>query len=238
MSPSVCVRRLPRRWALGAVAALCLSAVPAATAAAAPSQNGCNSRTNNTYSKLLECVRLDGVRAHQAALQAIADENGGTRAAGTSGYTDSVEYVVDTLEAAGWNVTLDEFPFTFIPPPTLQQLTPVAATYETGAYTGSGFGTVTGNVIPVDINLAPPRASTSGCEAADFVGFGGPSDIALIQRGTCSFGMKAANAQTAGAEAVIIFNQGDTPLREGLIVGTLLPDGAGVTIPVVGCFVR
>ena len=32
---------------------------------------------------------------------------------------------------------------------------------------------------------------------------------------------------------MIIFNQGDTPLREGLFVGTLLPDGAAVTIPVV-----
>jgi Zn-dependent M28 family amino/carboxypeptidase len=95
---------------------------------------------------------------------------------------------------------------------------------------------VTGPVIPVDINLVPPRASTSGCEASDFAGldFSGASDIALIQRGTCTFGLKALNAQTAGAEAVIIFNQGDTPLREGLIVGTLLPDGAAVTIPVVG----
>ena len=42
------------------------------------------------------------------------------------------------------------------------------------------------------------------------------------------------NAQAAGAEAVIIFNQGNTPDREGLIIGTLLPDGAAVTIPVVG----
>jgi Zn-dependent M28 family amino/carboxypeptidase len=82
----------------------------------------------------------------------------------------------------------------------------------------------------------PPRANTSGCEAADFAGidWSGPSDIALIQRGTCPFGQKSLNAQTAGAEAVIIFNQGDTPLREGLIVGTLLPAGAGTTIPVVG----
>ena len=175
------------------------------------------------------------VREHQAAFQAIADANGGTRAAGTPGYDASVDYVVDTLEAAGWNVTLDEFPFVFFPPPTLQQLTPVNAVYETGVFTGSGFGTVTGNVIPVDINLVPPRASTSGCEATDFIGnFSGPSDIALIQRGTCSFGIKALNAQNAGAEAVIIFNQGDTPLREALIVGTLLPDGAAVTIPVVG----
>jgi aminopeptidase Y len=33
---------------------------------------------------------------------------------------------------------------------------------------------------------------------------------------------------------VIIFNQGNTPTRTDLIVGTLLPDGANVTIPVVG----
>ena len=58
-------------------------------------------------------------------------------------------------------------------------------------------------MIPVDINLAPPRASTSGCEDADFAGldFSGPNDIALIQRGTCTFADKAVNAEEAGAEA-------------------------------------
>ena len=118
-----------------------LSVLPMAAASAAPSQQGCNSRTNNTYDKLLECVRVEGVRAHQAALQAIADANGGTRAAGTPGYTESVDYVVETLEAAGWSVTLDEFPFTFIPPPTLRAADAGRApTYETGAFTGSGFG--------------------------------------------------------------------------------------------------
>jgi Zn-dependent M28 family amino/carboxypeptidase len=220
-----------------AIVALALAAmVPAGGAIAAPSQADCDARANVTPQMIIECIRVGQVRAHQAALQEIADDNGGTREAGTPGYTASVEYVVDTLEAAGWNVELDEFPFTFIPPPTLQQLTPIAATYETGAFTGSGSGEVTGSVIPVDINLTPPRASTSGCEASDFSGldFSGENDIALIQRGTCTFGLKALNAQTAGAEAVIIFNQGNDPTREGLIVGTLLPDGAAVTIPVVG----
>jgi Zn-dependent M28 family amino/carboxypeptidase len=236
MSTSV---RVPRRSRLLAatVAALLLAALlPAGAAIAAPPQNACNNRNNNTYAKLLECVRVEGVREHQAALQAVADGNEGNRSAGTAGYTESVDYVVDTLEAAGWDVELDEFPFTYTPPPTLQQLTPVAATYETGAFTGTGFGTVTGTVIPVDINLVPPRASTSGCEAVDdFVGldFSGPADIALVQRGTCPFADKAINAELAGAEAVIIFNQGDTPDREGLIVGTL--GGLNiVAIPVIG----
>jgi Zn-dependent M28 family amino/carboxypeptidase len=223
-----------RRVLVAAATLMLVAVLPVSAAAARPNDNSCERRTNNTYSKLLECVRADQVREHQAAFQDIADANGGTRAAGTPGYDASVDYVVDTLEAAGWTVTLDEFPFLFFPPAVLQQLTPVNATYETGVFTNSGTGRVQGPVIPVDINLVPPRASTSGCEAADFTGlnFTGPSDIALIQRGTCTFADKALNAQTAGAEAVIIFNQGNDPTREGLIVGTLAPAVLG--IPVVG----
>ena len=87
-------------------------------------------------------------------------------------------------------------------------------------------------MIPVDINLTGDRASTSGCEAADFAGidWSGDADIALIQRGTCFFGTKAFYAEQAGAEAVIIFNQGNTPDREGLIVA----DATSVDPPIPG----
>ena len=226
---------------LALLAALLLP-VPAALAAPA---DACDRQTNNTYRKLLECVTLEGVREHQAALQEIADNNDdpfypGTRAAGTEGYDESAEYVARMLKDAGYDVTLDPVEFEFNFPAELRQLTPVEATYETGVFTGSGSGTVQGQVIPVDINLTPPRASTSGCEAADFAGldFSGPTDIALIQRGTCNFGDKALNAENAGAEAVIIFNQGNTPDREALFVGdaSILTDGTPVShdIPVVG----
>lgn len=196
--------------------------------AASPS---CPNRVNNTFAKLLECVTLEGVREHQTALQGIADANGGNRAAGTPGYDQSVDYIVAKMTAAGYHVTRNAFPFVYVALPTLQQTAPVVASYETGAFTGSGYGNATAAVTAVDINLVPPRASTSGCEAADFAGFT-PGNIALIQRGTCSFAIKALNAQAAGASAVIIFNQGNTPDREGLIIGTLAPDSA--TIPVIG----
>ncbi len=210
-----------------------------ASAPAEAAPPSCLKRTNNTYEKLLECVTVEGVRAHQTAFQQIADANDdefypGSRVAGTEGYAESVEYVAGKLEKAGYDVTLDPFEFQFVFPALLRQLTPVATTYETGTFTGSGDGDITGNVIPVDINLTPPRASTSACEATDFAGldFTGTSDIALVQRGTCQFDVKALAAQTAGAEAVILFNQGNDPTREGLIVGTL--GTAPITIPVVG----
>ena len=199
--------------------------------ASSVSPPSCDNRVNNTFSKLLDCVTPEGVREHQAALQAIADANGGTRAAGTPGYELSVQYVVDKMTAAGYDVTLNAFPFVYIAPATLQQTAPLAAPYQTGAFTGSGSGSIAANVTAVDINLVPPRASTSGCEAADFAGFP-VGNIALIQRGTCTFAQKAQNAQAAGASAVIIFNQGNTPAREELIVGTLAPFNAA--IPVVG----
>ncbi len=191
----------------------------------------CAKRVNDTAAKLMECVSLDNVRAHQAALQEIADDNGDIRAAGTPGYDESVDYIVGKLEAAGYDVTLDTFDFSFTPPVEIDQLTPTAATYESGGFTGTGFGEVTAAVTPVDINLTPPRGNTSGCEAADFAGFP-VGNIALVQRGTCNFSVKAQNAQSAGASAVVIFNQGNDPTREGLIIGTLLPFTA--TIPVVG----
>ncbi|MDQ1743677.1 MAG: hypothetical protein QOE23_2016 [Pseudonocardiales bacterium] len=214
--------------------ALLLTGLATAPAGAAPAQAGCDARTNNTYDKILECVRLDGVREHQAALQRIADANGGTRAEGTAGYAASVDYVLGVLAGTDWHA--EKVPFSYADTEALlRQLTPTQATYETGAYTGTGEGDVTGNVIGVDLALTGARASTSGCEAADFAGldFSGAHDIALLQRGTCNFAVKALNAEAAGAEAVIIFNQGNAPDRLDLIVGTLGGDKV-VGIPVVG----
>lgn len=237
-----------RTIALAATAALALVLVPTGAAMAAGNGNAdvgatgnpsakCDNRNNNTVAKLLECVDADGATEHLEAFQAIADENGGNRAAGLPGYEASVDYVVGVLEDAGWDVTIDEFDYTFIGASTLTQLAPVEADYPTGAFSGSGSGDVTGNVVPVDINLTGDRASTSGCEAADFTGFPAGS-IALVQRGTCNFGDKAYFAGQAGATAVIVFNQGNTPDREALIVAdaSSRTDGSPVshTIPIVG----
>src|SRR5690606_32389840 len=67
-------------------------------------------------------------------------------------------------------------------------------------------------------------------EATDFEGFT-PGNIALLQRGTCSFQVKAENAQAAGAAGAIIFNEGQEDRTETLN-GTL--GEPTVTIPVVG----
>jgi hypothetical protein len=83
-------------------------------------------------------------------------------------------------------------------------------------------GTATAAIHPaggIVVPATPTPSSSSGCGASDFVGFP-VGDIALIQRGTCTFAQKVANAEAAGASAVVIFNEGN-PGRTGLFSGSL-----------------
>ena len=196
---------------------------------------------------LQDAVTLGGVRAHQAALQAIADANGGTRVSGTNGYDASADYVVGMLEEAGYTPIRQGFDYLFfqeLSTPELDVVAPSPKTYAvtTDGVTGdfftmdySGSGDVTALIQPTNDIVIPPgqQASTSnsGCETADFSGAVFTGKIALIQRGTCDFIVKAMNAQAAGATGVLIFNEGQ-PGRDGVLLGTL--GGAGATVPVIG----
>jgi Zn-dependent M28 family amino/carboxypeptidase len=189
--------------------------------ASAVSDDRCANRTNDTIRKLLACVKLGGVREHQAALQAIADANNGIRTSGTPGYDASAEYVVDRMEAAGYDVTVEEFEFqTFIEltSTVLEQVSPGPVgpvSNNVMSYSGSGDVTAAVSTLPV----------ITGCNAADFTGFPA-GHIALISRGSCTFAIKATNAYNAGASGVIIYN--NVP---GTLNGTLGADFA-LNIPV------
>ncbi len=180
-------------------------------------------------SALRNAVTVDGVKQHLAALQAIATANGGNRAAGTSGHAASLAYVEEQLEEAGYDTWRQPFEYdrTDFGDSTLEKVAPTAAGYVLGVdyfpMDFSGEGEVTAAVTPVDVNLTGDHASTSGCESSDFVGFPAGT-IALIQRGSCDFAVKADNARVAGAAAVIVFNQGNVVPgddRLGLFGGTL-----------------
>ena len=66
---------------------------------------------NDISDRLTQCVTLAGCPRAPSAFQEIADENSGTRAAGSPGYDASADYVKDRLEAAGWTVTPQDFPY-------------------------------------------------------------------------------------------------------------------------------
>jgi Zn-dependent M28 family amino/carboxypeptidase len=175
----------------------------------------CAYRANNTPEKLLQCVTLGGVRRHQEAFQAIADAHNGHRVSGSAGYDASVDYVAARLQDAGYEVTVQPFQFqTFFSnsPTVLEQIAPPpTGPIENIIFAYSGSGDVTAAVSRTnDIG-----SGNEGCEAADFAGFPA-GNIALIQRGSCTFALKATNAYNAGASGVVIFNN-----QPGVINGTL-----------------
>ena len=134
-------RPLPRtRTLVLAIIVFALAAMVSASGAVAKSGHGhgnshghgnkhksCEKRDNNTYKKILECVRLSEVREHQWALQRIADRNDGNRFSGFAGFNKSVDYVVKTLKHAGYKpqvMAFDYLAYEEIGPSALQQSRP------------------------------------------------------------------------------------------------------------------
>jgi hypothetical protein len=156
---------------------------------------------NVNTKKLRQAVTVAGILQHERAFQRIANNNDGTRASGTPGYTASANYVVKKLRKAGYSVRKQAFTFPFfrdLEAPQLSEVSPTDRNIETATFQFSGSGDITGPVIPTnDIQIPPgpePSSSTSGCGASDFPAAPAEPAIALIQRGTCSFEEKVNNA--------------------------------------------
>jgi Zn-dependent M28 family amino/carboxypeptidase len=82
--------------------------------------------------------------------------------------------------------------------------------------------------------VLPPTSSpssASGCSPNDFNGFTA-GRIALIQRGTCTFGVKVQNAEAAGASGVVIFNEGN-PGRTTVLNGSLVDANNTPFVPAI-----
>jgi Zn-dependent M28 family amino/carboxypeptidase len=196
---------------------------------------------NNNPVLLTRAVTTLGVLRHLGAFQYIAGRYADTRASGTPGFDKSADYVAWTMKLAGYQVTRQEFDFVFCEEggSSFAQTAPTPTTYtDPQTYElmiCSGSGDVTAAVVPIDLALEPPRASTSGCESTDFDGVDVGGKVALLQRGTCNFSVKALNAIDAGAVGVIIMNQGNgtpeaNPDRFLQYNGNL---GTEISVPVV-----
>jgi Zn-dependent M28 family amino/carboxypeptidase len=215
------------------------------TNASAITPEECDAQVNDTPAKLLPCIQTADLWNHMQQFQAIADaypspaDGMPSRNSGEPGYKASADYVAAAMTAAGYNVTIQPYKFTYYAyksPPTLSEVSPTAHSYalSTDWNSGQSTGTAVADLQPAGGIILPPTAtpsSASGCSMSDFDGFV-PGRIALIQRGTCTFGTKAQNAQAAGASGVIIFNEGN-PGRTGVLAGSLQDAAGNPIIPTI-----
>ncbi|HEX6256895.1 MAG TPA: M28 family metallopeptidase [Euzebyales bacterium] len=199
------------------------SAVPAASAP-----------NNNNSEKLRRAVTVDGILEHEQAFQSFAEAGGDNRLSGAPGYEDSVDYVADRAEAAGYDVEVQEFEYdlSFLADWEAPILSVVGGTDFVagiaGASLGGDFGSmfksttygtdITAPVWAIDLVLPPgdaPNTSTSGCEASDYDGVP-EGAIIIVQRGTCTFAQKFTLADASPAGGMVFINEGQpgrtTPL--------------------------
>jgi Zn-dependent M28 family amino/carboxypeptidase len=217
-----------KKQLLGAASALAATLVFAPVADAIDKVNS---------KQLRQGVTVGDILGHERALQDIAIANDGNRSATSPGYLASLDYVENRLKRAGYATERVPFDFpkwTLNAPPTVAETAPTERTlaqdtdYIVAQF--SGAGDVTAAVVPTNDIAIPPAggagAGTSGCEASDF-----PAEtagaIALMQRGTCTFVDKYANAKAAGAVAAVIFNDGGDGREEPLATTST----AGIGIP-------
>jgi hypothetical protein len=210
--------------------------------AAAPSDQACESRANDTAEKLLECINSQSLWQHLAFFQNISDANPGSdghgnRDTGTKGYSDSVKYVATLMKQAGYQVTVQAYPYRFSEVTGTPQFSSDNRNYALGSEWFvarlSGGGMVSAHIQPAG----------EGCTPEEFENFAA-GNIALVKRSTCSYDTQVKNAARAGAAAVILYNNAGTPpggSKNSLAVAHARGDGGpfqahltrAVTIPVI-----
>jgi hypothetical protein len=143
----------------------------------------------------------DQVGLDLRALQRAADDNGGTRAAGTGGDRATEAYLVRRLRDDGYRVATDSFPvqtYRERRPPRVEVDGRTLDGVRTLQFSPSGRGT--GRIRSVGL----------GCGAGAFRVLR-RGEVALIRRGDCFFYLKALYATRAGASAVLMVNDGPKP---------------------------
>jgi hypothetical protein len=160
-----------------------------------------------------------GLGAHLRALQRIADEHSGTRAAGSPGDAATADYVEGRLRAAGYRVTRQRFTVPYYRESARPRLVVGGRRVRPiRTLQFSPGGTASGRV----------RAAGLGCSAEDF-GALREGEVALVPRGTCFFRDKALNAERAGAAAALVV---DTERRP--VAATLQRPGLRIPVLAIG----
>ncbi len=215
------------------------SALPplgATTAANAPAHDTrfaidprtCAQRVNDSVAKLEECIQRIPLWQRLSHFQQIANQNPddqghGNRDTGTPGYAASVAYVAAVMRRSGYKVAIQQYVYDKATVTGTPEFGTPSQRYaferEWFVARGSGSGTLTAP-------LEAPRGASGGCVPSDFGGFT-RGHIALVERGRCDVDIQVANAQSAGAGAVIAYSSPERGAYEARLVDP-------AAIPVIG----
>ncbi|KAF5613403.1 aminopeptidase Y precursor vacuolar [Fusarium tjaetaba] len=167
--------------------------------------------------KLQKDINIKGLMEGAQKLQDIATANGNTRVFGGAGHNATVDWLYKTLKATNY-YNVKKQPFTELYSAGTASLKVDGDDITAAIMTYTPAGEASGPLVVAE-NL--------GCEAGDFPAES-EGNVVLVLRGECTFAQKSANGKTAGAAAVIVYN--NVP---GELAGTL-GEPFGEFAPIVG----
>jgi hypothetical protein len=178
--------------------------------------NDLRAPVRETPEKLVAAIQQSALWQRLSHFQTIADQHPGpdghgNRDTGTSGYRASVNYVANLMRRAGYTVTIQTYNYRVSQVVGVSTLSvagrnyPVEKDWVTARL--SGGANLTAHVRPV-------AGSRTGCSAEEFANFR-RGDIAMLQRGDCAYDAQVANAEQAGASAVIVYDPQSQPHARG-----------------------
>ena len=160
-----------------------------------------------------DSIEPAGIAEHLQALQRAA--TGGTRAAGSPGDRATADYIVRRLRAAGYRVSTQRFRVPLFRERRPSRIAGLRRGRDFLPLTYSGSGAAAGRVHRVGL----------GCEPSQILRRG---EVAVAERGVCTFQRKAELAQRGGAAALLVVSDRGAPFS-----GSLMGPGTRIRIPVL-----
>ncbi|KAI9258950.1 aminopeptidase [Phascolomyces articulosus] len=173
--------------------------------------------------QLVTRVKLDGLLRHTNAFQKQADEGGNkNRVFGSKAHNATIDYIYNFGVQNGYETTIQygTFPYSETIASSVSIVSPEVETPNVPINLMTFSPSTPEEGVTADV----VNTGNLGCAATDYTDVTGK--IALVQRGTCAFGDKAAAAGEAGAAGLLIYNTEDGELNGTL--GSIL-EGAAPT---------
>ncbi|KAK6338664.1 Leucyl aminopeptidase yscIV [Orbilia brochopaga] len=172
--------------------------------------------------KLRRVIYRSELQARAKELDNIAKRNKGTRAWGTPGHWETLDWIEQQIPKEYYNVERQYFNISRTIHDEISITVDGVAATQVNGFTGGPNGTVSAPLVAIP---------NFGCDASDYPATVA-GKIALVHRGNCNFGQKNARAGTAGAVGLVVWNNDPTSLTPTL--GT--PDLYNVTEFIVSAF--
>jgi hypothetical protein len=159
---------------------------------------------------LVDQIKIDDLMKHLEELQVFADRSNGTRAIGTSGFNDTLDYITDQLKQ-NTNLIIQHQYFTvrnYIVQGTPQLQTEINGNITNHVYL-TDFTQILFSSRADFVSFVPVVAIPNlGCSDADWTNVLATSAIALVMRGGCPYIEKSKLAEKYQVRGLLIYNDG------------------------------